>query len=127
MGWRAAPATYVGLGIGIGPNTLSHTARPTDERYYHDFEQLLHLDLFARKKPSRRVDIDVGARAGIGEVRACSASDCLPGGYLGAFAAVFVGSVRWKLGTRLIGARVWEARYRDDVIHWEVVSLRYSR
>lgn len=127
MAWRTAPNTYAGIGLGIGTNNLSETLRPRDRQTFHDFEQLAFVDVLLRRKLKRHIDLDGGLRTGIGEVRACSASDCLPGGYAGVFVAGFVGSARWKIGTRLLAARVWEARYRDDVLHWDVISLRYSR
>jgi hypothetical protein len=127
LGWRAAPMTYIGLGVGIGTDELGYTLRPRDDDAYHDFEQYLHLDLFVRRKPRSSVDLEAGLRAGVGEVRECRASDCLPGLFGGAYVGVFVGSARWKLGTKLVAAHVAEASYRDDVVHWEVISLRYSR
>jgi hypothetical protein len=128
LGWRASPGTYIGLGLGAGSDELGYTLRPTDEAEYHDFEQYLHLDLFLRRKPTPRWDIDVGLRGGVGEVRECRASDCLPGAFAGAYVGVFFGSARWKLGTSLIGARVvMSSSDRDNVVHWQVITLRWTR
>src|SRR6185503_2482872 len=117
LGWRAQERTYIGVGLGAGTDEFGHTLRPRDDQDYHDLEQLLNLDLFVRYKPRSRFDLDVGLRGGIGEVRNCSASDCLPGVFAGAYVGAFVGSARWKLGTRLVVARVVEASYRDNVVH----------
>ena len=127
LGWRAAPQKYIGIGLGAGTDEFGYTLRPRDDQDFHDLEQLLYLDLFFRYKPQARFDIDVGLRGGVGEVRACSASDCLPGVFAGGYVGVFAGSARWKLGTRIVAARVIEASYRDNVVHWELISLRYSR
>jgi hypothetical protein len=127
LGWRANPGTYIGLGLGGGSDELGVTVRPRNSEDYRDFGQYLHLDLFVRHKPSARLDLDVGLRGGIGEIRECRASDCLPGVFAGAYAGVFFGSAHWKLGTRIIGARVTEPAFGDNVIHWEVITLRWTR
>ena len=128
LGWRAATTTYIGLGIGGGTDEFGYTLRPRDKEAYRDFGQYLHLDLFVRHKPRTRLDFDVGLRGGIGEVRECRSSDCLPGAFAGVYAGVFAGSARWKLGTRLIAARVVQSSdQRDNVVHWEVLTLRYTR
>jgi hypothetical protein len=127
LGWRAEPGTYIGLGLGGGSDELGHTFRPRDEQTYRDFGQYLHLDLFVRHKPRSRYDLEAGLRGGIGEVRECRASDCLPGVFAGAYVGIFAGSARWKLGTRFIAARVVQPSYRDNVLHWELITLRYTR
>jgi hypothetical protein len=128
LGWRAAAQTYIGLGLGGGTDELGITLRPRDKEFYRDFGDYLHLDLFVRHKPRSRFDFDFGLRGGIGEVRDCRSSDCLPGVFAGAYAGVFAGSARWKLGTRLIAARVVQSSdERDNVVHWEVITLRYTR
>jgi hypothetical protein len=128
LGWRAQPGTYIGLGIGGGTDELGKTLRPRNEQAYHDFEQFLHLDLFLRLKQRASLDIDIGLRGGLGGVRECTASDCLPGAFAGVYAGVFVGSARWKVGTRVIAARVVESSsLRDNVVHWDLITLRWTR
>ena len=126
LGWRAVPGTYIGLGLGAGTDELGQTLRPRDKQLYHDFEQYLHLDLFLRHKPRPRFDFDLGLRGGFGEVRNCDGCD-LPAAFAGVYGSVFVGSARWKLGTGLIAARVVDGSSRDNVVHWEVITLRYTR
>jgi hypothetical protein len=127
MTWRVADRAYMGLGLGGGTDEFGHTLRPTGAELFHDLEQILHLDFVGRYKPTARIDVDAGGRLGFGGVRECRASDCLPGGYAGVFAGVFMGSRRWKLGTRILAATVYETPNRDNVLHWEILNVRYSR
>jgi hypothetical protein len=63
-----------------------------------DFEEYLHLALFARFVRSERLEGDVGVRASVADVASCDVSDCLPGLFGGAYGSVFYGRRRLKVG-----------------------------
>ena len=80
---------------------------------------------FLRRKAGTHWDFDVGARTGIGEVRSCAVSDCWPGWFLGGYANVFWGGSHWKVGPRMIVARVFDnGGVSDTVVHLEILTGR---
>jgi hypothetical protein len=126
--WQLSPGTYFGLGLGGGIDELDFTLVPfeggvsNDE--FHQFEEIAHASAFVRRKAGTHWDFDVGARAGIGEVRSCMVSDCLPGWFFGGYANVFWGSSRWKVGPRIIVAQVHDDDNGDTVVHLEILTGR---
>jgi hypothetical protein len=127
IAWRTSDAWSIGLALGGGIDELDRTLVPdTDDPDYHAFEQYLHAAVFARHKPSQRIDLDVGLRGGFADVRTCGASDCWPGLYAGAYAGAFWGGRRWKLGPRLLVGRVYEHPYSDTVVYMEILTGRFS-
>ena len=129
LAWQTSPNLYAGLGLGGGidfsPFHRTLTPDPDDEDF-HDLEQFAHAIAFLRLKPTQNWDLDVGARGGFGTVRECFASDCWPGGYVGAYASVFWGSRRWKFGPRIMVARLEDDGNTDTVVHLEILTGRIS-
>ena len=122
---RTAPGTYLGIGLGGGIDELDRTLTPDPEdQDFHKFEQLAHASVFLRRKAGTHWDFDVGARVGIGDVRECLASDCWPGWSAGAYANAFWGGSRWKVGPRLVWARVSDDNQNDNVLYLEILTGR---
>ena len=129
LAWRAAPATYLGIGLGGGIDEFDRTLSPDPEsRDFTTLEQLLHVNAFVRQKPSAKLDLDLGARAGIGGVRRCYVSDCWPGLYFGICASAMWGGRHFKLGPSLFWVRVREidGGNTDGVLHLEILTGRWS-
>jgi hypothetical protein len=126
IAWRTGSAWSAGIGLGAGLDELGKTLDPDDEQRFHSLEQYIYTEFFTRYKPSQRVDLDLGLRAGFGDVRECGASDCWPGPYVGAYTSLLAGWRRVKLGPRLLVARVFEHPYSDTVVHLEVLTARIS-
>ena len=124
--WQLSPGTYFGLGLGGGIDELDVTLTPnTDGQDFHKFEDLAHANAFVRRKAGTHWDFDLGARVGIGDVRECMVSDCFPGWFLGGYANVFWGGSRWKVGPRIIIARVFDNDGNNDtVVHLEILTGR---
>ena len=123
--WRTAPGTYIGIGLGGGIDELDKTLSPDSEsEAFHKFEQLAHASMFVRRKAGTHWDLDLGARLGIGDVRECLASDCWPGWFAGAYASAFFGGSRWKVGPRLVWARVNDSDQSDNVLYLEILTGR---
>ncbi len=131
VAWKTGDAWYAGAGLGAGVDELNRTLAPNpNDEGFHSFEQWLHASAFARYKPTRRIDVDVGLRIGFGAVRSCSASDCWPDSYKGAYIGAFWGGKRWKVGPRLLVANVnetdTEADKSDNVVYLEILTGRFS-
>lgn len=94
---QTAPGWHVGVQVGFGFPQVDRTLAPEEG----DFFDLLHLGPFVRVEPSDHLAMDLGLRVGAGDLRECEASDCWPGLYTGASAAVMVGWRRFKVGPRL--------------------------
>ena len=60
----------------------------------------------------------------MGDVRACLVSDCWPGWFAGAYVGAFWGGSRWKVGPRLLWARVSDDSNNDSVLYLEVLTGR---
>jgi hypothetical protein len=126
IAWPTGSLVSAGLAIGGGIDELDRTLQPdTDAEEFSPLLQLVHAGVFARKS-SRRVDIDLGLRAGVGSVRECFSSDCWPGLYTGVYANVFWGSERVKVGPRLLWAVVRESGHSDAVLHLEILTGRIT-
>ena len=127
IAWRTSDAWSIGLALGGGIDELDRTLVPdTDDPAFHGFEQYLHASVFARHKPSPRVDLDLGLRGGFADVRECGSSDCWPGLYAGAYVGAFWGGRHWKLGPRLMVGRVYEHPFDDTVVYLEILTGRFT-
>ena len=126
LAWRAAPATYLGIGLGGGIDMLDRTLSPDADR--SDLVQLLHVSVFVRQKPSAKLDLDLGARAGFGIVRRCYSSDCWPDRYLGIYASAMWGGRHFKLGPSLFWVFVPELDSGNTVgvLHLAILTGRWS-
>jgi hypothetical protein len=124
LAWRAAPATYLGIGLGGGIDMFDRTLSPDPDG--RDLEQLLHVDAFVRQKPSAKLDLDLGARWGLGGVGRCN-GDCGPGFYSGIYASAMWGGRHFKLGPRLFWVRVREFDGGNTgVLHLAILTGRWS-
>ena len=102
--WRVAPERLVGVEGGFGFPQIEQTLTPRGEGF-RDFEEYLHLALFARFVASERLEGDLGLRASVADVTSCDASDCLPGLFGGAYGSAFYGRRRLKVGALVVTGR----------------------
>jgi hypothetical protein len=117
----------IGAAIGGGIDVLDRTLAPDPaEAVYHSFEQLVHLNVFLRQKPTQSLDLDLGLRVGVGGVRECLATDCWPGAFAGLYGSVFWGTSRIKLGPRVLWALARERGTSDPVLYAELLSIRFT-
>src|SRR5262245_29505808 len=118
--WQLSPGTLFGLGAGGGIDELDFTIVPFEGGAsggkFHQFEEILHASAFVRRKAGVHWDFDLGARVGIGVVRECVVSDCWPGWFLGGYANAFWGGSHWKVGPRIIVARVFDNGGVSDTV-----------
>jgi len=105
---RVAPRALLGLEAGFGFPQLDRTLDPGAETA--DFQEYLHLAGFARFQPSAAVDIDAGLRASVADLWDCTASDCWPALFAGAYLQPMVGGRRLKLGLRLVAGVIGEGQ-----------------
>jgi hypothetical protein len=112
--WRTSPRTLLGIDVGFGFPQIDQTLEPTDadDDGDPDFEEYLHIALFARLKPSRLLEIDAGLRGSVADLWACTASDCWPALFGGAYLQPVVGVSRFKVGARLTAG--WIAESMED-------------
>jgi hypothetical protein len=100
---RLSPTTQVGVEAGFGIPQLDRTLTPTDDDPEGEpgFEEYLHAAVFARVKPSDRFEVDAGLRGSVADLWACTASDCWPALFGGAYVQPMIGGSRLKVGARL--------------------------
>lgn len=104
------PGRRWGIAAGVTLPEIPETLTPQDE----EFEEFLHVGLFLRRGAGP-VEADVGLRASVAELYECMASDCWPGGFLGAYASGFVGWRHVKFGARIQAGRFFASRSDPDV------------
>jgi hypothetical protein len=108
---HSSPTTLLGIEAGFGFPQIDLTLTPTDEdpEGEPEFEEYLHVALFARLKPSGRFEVDAGVRGSIADVWACTASDCWPALFGGAYVQPMIGGTRFKVGARLTAGWIAES------------------
>lgn len=98
-----SPRALIGVEIGFGFPQIDRTLEPaTDEDTGEpDFEEYLHVALFARFRGSDRFEIDTGVRGSIADLWSSTASDSWPSLFGGAYVQPMIGGRTVKVGTRL--------------------------
>ena len=109
----------LGLELGFGFPQIDRTLEPpTDDATGEpQFEEYLHVALFARWKVSPGFELDTGLRGSIGDLWPCGASDCWPSLFGGGYVQPLVGWKRFKVGARLVAGVSGDDRFlgRDGV------------
>jgi hypothetical protein len=108
---QVTPRAMVGIEVGIGIPETSHTLTPAhDQPGFPDFSEFLHLGVFARSPATQRFNLDTGLRISVADLWICSASDCWPALFAGAYVQPMFGWKRVKFGGHLIAGWVNESR-----------------
>lgn len=108
---HVSPRSLVGIELGFGFPQIDRTLRPGGVNGEKPgFEEYLHLALFTRLKASPNAELDAGLRAGVADLWECTASDCWPAIFGGAYIQPMVGARRIKVGMRLTGGWIAESR-----------------
>lgn len=111
-----SPTRLAGLEVGFGAPQVDRTLNPGDgpdprtTQDDPDFEEYLHLAAFLRMRPRSAFEVDTGLRVGVADLWECTASDCWPALWAGAYLQPMVGGRRWKVGTRLMAGWVGDSR-----------------
>lgn len=108
-----SPTVHLGTEIGFGFPQIDRTLLPSGSRWHGppDFEEYLHAAVLIRHRLNERISYDVGTRASIVDLWACTASDCLPATFVGAYLQPMWGGSRWSIGPRLVAG--WTAESED--------------
>jgi hypothetical protein len=112
--WDKSSAWAIGPELGLGI-LEQKTFAPSTE----DFVSIAHAGVVFVRDPGPGPTIELGLRAGIGELRRCF-GDCLPDGYFAVAGGLSVGGDRWRVGTRLTIGRL----SGDSMVAWSPVFLR---
>ena len=114
--WQTTPRLLWGIEAGFGFPQIDQTLTPgdPDDDGDPDFEEYLHAALFTRLRPSPRFEIDAGVRGSYGDLWSCSASDCWPAPFGGAYVQPMVGGARFKVGVRLTAGWIGETEDSSD-------------
>jgi hypothetical protein len=113
--WQTAPRLLWGIEAGFGFPQIDQTLTPVDpDDGDPDFEEYLHAALFTRLRPSPRFEIDAGVRGSLGDLWSCTASDCWPAPFGGAYIQPMVGGTRFKVGVRLTAGWIGETEGSSD-------------
>jgi hypothetical protein len=118
MGYARAlsPTRLAGLEVGFGAPQVDRTLHPPDGPDPEtttddpDFEEFLHLGAFLRVRPRSAFEVDTGLRVGVADLWECTASDCWPSLFAGAYLQPMLGGQRWKVGARLVAGWIGESR-----------------
>lgn len=114
-----------GVGAGGGIEELNRTLSPdTEKPEYSKLESLIYAQALHRWRASDRLELDLGVRAGVGDVRECTASDCWPGTYVGVYIAPMWGSRRFKIGPRFLSGVSRYGEHRDAFVYVEILTAR---
>lgn len=105
-------SALIGVEAGFGFPQIDRTLVPekSEQTGEPDFEEYLHAAVFVRHAPSPRYELDAGLRASISDLWSCSASDCWPAPFAGAYIQPMVGWQRVKLGARLTAGWISESK-----------------
>jgi hypothetical protein len=108
---RASPTTLLGVEVGFGFPQIDQTLTPTEEdpEGEPEFEEYLHLALLARFRPTARFEVDAGVRGSVADLWACTASDCWPALFGGAYIQPMFGGSRFKVGARVMAGWIAES------------------
>ncbi len=105
-----APAVLLGGELGFGFPQTDWTLSPAaGDRGEPELREYLHGALFVRQRLDRLIAYDAGVRAAVVDLWPCRASDCWPGGFLGAYVQPMLGGRRVAVGPRLLAGWVWES------------------
>jgi hypothetical protein len=92
----------IGFEAGFGFPQVDLTLAPSR----HGFVQIAHVGVFGRFAPSRPLQVDLGLRAGLSDVRDLGADD-FPDPYAALSSAVVYGKGRLKFGARVSAGYAW--------------------
>jgi hypothetical protein len=106
---RLTADLLLGAEFGLALPQLGVTLLPSDSRGRAGFEEYLHLALFARFQPLPRGDLDAGVRGGVADLYECTASDCWPASFVGAYLQPMLGGRRLKVGARVVAGYIGES------------------
>jgi hypothetical protein len=122
---RVSPTTLVGVEAGFGFPQIDRTLTPTndDPEGEPDFEEYLHAAVFVRVKPTHRFEVDAGLRGSVADLWACTASDCWPAVFGGAYVQPMIGGSRIKVGARLTAGWIADSEERGPDSSTFVVGL----
>ena len=119
--WQHAAGRYWGVLAGIGWDEFGITVKPDqDDPGFHELEQILFIGGMHRWRTAR-LDIDVGVRLGLGDVRT---TGDLPSPYYAVYGSALWGGRRVRIGPRLFVARVHDTGNADTSLHLDVVTAR---
>lgn len=102
----------LGVEVGFGFPQIDITLAPEGDSIAGDpeFEEYLHVAVFARWKLDRRFEIDTGLRGSVADMWECFASDCWPSLFGGAYVQPMFGGSRFKVGARLTAGVIGEKK-----------------
>lgn len=106
-----AGSTLLGFEVGAALPQIALTLHPGSDSAAGavDLQEYLHLAVFFRLPLSERTDVDAGLRGGVADLYECTASDCWPASFVGAYVQPMWGGDRFKVGARVLGALVGES------------------
>lgn len=111
----AGPRVLIGIEVGAGLPQINRTLTPaTDQPGQPDFAEFLHVGAFARFAPTDRFEVDTGLRGSVADLWECTASDCWPQPFAGAYVQPMFGWTRVKVGGRLTAGWIGESRESSD-------------
>lgn len=107
---HVSPTTLLGVELGLGFPQFDRTLEPPGDEATGtpDFEEFLHLAALVRVRPASSLEIDTGLRASIADLWECTASDCWPAVFGGAYVQPMVGGRRLKVGARVTAGWIAE-------------------
>jgi hypothetical protein len=100
----------LGVELGFRAPQFDHTFTPATDPSTGspDFVEILHLAFFVRSRRSERFEVDAGVRGSVATLWDCTASDCWPALFGGAYVQPMVGWERVKVGARLAAGWIRE-------------------
>lgn len=101
--WVARPFGSFAIGPEFGGGFLQQKViTPSGD----DLTGLVHLGVTSTLRLNEYVDVEVGIRAGAGELKSVACAGCSFSGYAGAALAMFAGSRTVRFGTRFVRGRI---------------------
>jgi hypothetical protein len=85
-----------------------------------DITGLVHLGVISAVRLSEHVDVEVGVRAGAGELKSVACAGCGFSGYYGVTLAMFAGYRRMRFGTRFVKGGIEGA----SLLMWSPLVVR---
>jgi len=115
--WVARPSDSFAIGPEIGGGFLKQVViAPSGD----DLTGLLHLGVTSTVRLSEHVDVEVGVRAGAGELKSVACAGCGFSGYYGVALAMFAGYRTLRFGTRFVKGGIEDA----SLLMWSPLVVR---